>query len=102
MDVSLRLCELREGLTVSYIGNDQDILNWGQPPVVGTLRSGHPGRVQETYDGHHVVVAWFGLEDADISRVVGFSTDASGDFYPGLSLIEEEEYERRVERLRTG
>lgn len=47
-------------------------------------------------------MGWYGLEDADISQVVRFSTDDSGDVYPGLSLIDEAEYERRVERLRTG
>lgn len=102
MDVPLRRSELREGLTVSCLGDDEDILDWGRPPVVGTIRSGHPGRVTETHHGQHVLVAWHGLEDADISQGVGFSADVTGEHYLGLGVIDEDEYQRRVQRLSTG
>ena len=81
MDVPLRRSDLREGLTISYLGDDEDILDWGHPPVVGAIRNGHPGRVTETHHGQHVLVACYGLEDADTSQVVRFSADVNGECY---------------------
>jgi hypothetical protein len=94
--------DLRVGMAVAYLGEDKEVLDWGQPPVVGILRSGHPGRVHQLHQGQHVLVRWVGLESTDESEVVGFSTDDSGDTYPGLAAIEEAEYLRRVERLQAG
>ena len=102
MDQPLRRSELRVGLTVAYRGEEREVLNWGQPPAVGLLHTGHPGRVWELHLGQHVLVHWVGLEDTDESQVVGFSTDDSGDFYPGLAAIDEAEYLLRVECLHSG
>ena len=102
MDQPLPRDELRVGLAVAYLGDDHEVLDWGQPPAVGVLRKGHPGRVWELHHGQHVLVHWSGLEDTDESQVVGFSTDDSGQVYPGLAAITEAEYVRRVERLQSG
>ena len=102
MDEPLSRSDLRVGLPVAYLGEEHEVLDWGQPPAVGVLRHGHPGRVWELHLGQHVLVHWVGLEDADESQVVGFSTDDSGQIYRGLAAITEEEYVRRAERLSTG
>ena len=102
VDVPMRRGELRVGTTVAYLGDDKEVLTWGQQPVVGVLRKRHPGRVYELHDGQHVLVHWVGLEDTDESQVVGYSTDHDGETYLGLAAIDEAEYLRRVERLRSG
>ena len=102
MDQPLSRSALRLGITVAYLGADKEVLDWGQPPVVGILRSGHPGRVHQLHDGQHVLVHWVGLEDTDESQVVGYSTDDSGQTYPGLAAIDEAEYLHRVKRLASG
>ena len=99
VDEPLPRSELRVGLPVAYLGGEHEVLDWGQQPAVGVLRRGHPGRVWELHDGHHVLVHWVGLEDTDESQVVGFSTDESGEVYRGLAAITEDDYARRVEQL---
>lgn len=101
MDEPLRRSDLALSIAVAYLGEDEDVLDWGQLPVVGVLWRGHPGRVHELHDGMHVLVAWFGLEDADVSQVVGYAPDHAGELYLGLAGISEAEYSHRVERLQS-
>ncbi len=91
---------LRVGLAVAYLGETHEVLDWGQPRMVGVLTRGHPGRVHELHQGQHVLVNWVGFEGADESEVVGYSTDDAGDVYAGLAQISDAEYERRATVLR--
>lgn len=88
--------ELAVGLTVAFLGSDEEVLDWGVAPPVGVLRHGHPGRVTDVGDGLHVIVLWVGLEDADVSQVVGWCCDDDGLLVPGLAQLSQDEYRRRA------
>lgn len=94
--------QLRVGLPVAFLGSDQEVLDWGCPVRVGVLRYGHPGRVTDVGHGLHVLVSWVGLEDADVSQVVGFCCDDDGHQLPGLAQLSEEDYRQRTAALPGG
>lgn len=102
MDQPLLRRELVVGLPVAFLGSDEEVLDWGGPAIVGVLRHGHPGRVTDVGHGLHVIVSWVGLEDADVSQVVGFCCDDEGRQLKGLARLSEEEYRQRVDAAAAG
>jgi len=79
----------RRGVAVEYLGPE------GAPQAPeGWLRHGHPGRVTDG-SPQDVFVDWFGLEEQDVSRRMSYDL-------PSLHEISEQEYGRRVDRVRRG
>jgi hypothetical protein len=97
----LRFDELAIGLAVEYLGDDQQVRDWGSDRVVGVLYRGHPGRLDQLHQGQHVIVTWLGLEDTDESQVVGHSMNDQW-CYPGLGILDEQTLLQRTQAIRAG
>jgi len=106
MDGRARLtaAQLQERLPVILDGATQGVPVYRSEdaPPEAWLEDGHPGRIKHwRYGFDHVIVEWYGFEDADVSGWVGFARNETADTY-GLVPISEEEYRRRCAQLPQG
>jgi hypothetical protein len=96
----LRVDELSEGLPVAANPSEAlpEALFLGGPRSASAwLGAGHPGRIKHwRYGLDHVLVEWYGFEDAVVSDILGWCTASEDDpTYHALTPISEEEYQRR-------
>jgi len=103
MDGRARLTpeQLQEGLPVILDGATQGVPVYRseQSRPEKWLQDGHPGRIKHwRYGFDHVIVEWYGFEDADVSDWIGFARNESTDTY-GLVPISEDEYRHRAAQL---
>ena len=89
--------ELHEGLPVILDGatHGLPVYRSEHSPPETWLHDGHPGRIKHwRYGLDHVIVEWYGFEDADVSDWVGFARDVKTSTY-GLVPVSEDEYRHR-------
>src|SRR3954451_23755959 len=84
--------EVVEGALVAHINRTDVVTHEDTDVFVGYLLTGHPGRVTDPMEGQHVLVAWYGLEDEDVSQVVGWGS-VGGRL--SLAALAPQEYNRR-------
>jgi len=88
---------LQAGLPVILDGATQGlpVYRSEDSPPETWLQEGHPGRIKHwRYGLDHVIVEWYGFEDADVTDWVGFARDVTTGTY-GLVPISENEHRIR-------
>ena len=96
----LTTAQLQAGLPVILDGATEGIPVYrSEAPPETWLQDGHPGRIKHwRYGLDHIIVEWYGFEDADVSDWVGFARNDTAGTY-GLVPISENEYRRRCAQV---